>query len=153
MRALILALAAAAALSLVGCASTASHLGNHITTPNVDHQALAAEAVNQIAALWPPAKTQLDLKQATPDPFGAALIAGLRERGYALMEYSPTSVSTPQSEASATSALALSYLLDESQTTPVLFRVTLTIGSQAITRPYMNQDGKLYPAGYWVRKE
>ena len=152
MRALILAIAVAAALNVSGCASTASRGGNHITTATIDQQALAGEAVKQIAALWPPAKTQLELTQATPDLFGAALVAGLRERGYALMEYSPAPTKAAPTSASQTTAIPLSYLLDEAGT-PALVRVTLTLGSQSITRPYMDQDGKLFPAGYWVRKE
>ncbi len=150
MRSFIFTLACAASVFLAGCATTAPSTGNHITTA-VDQQTLANEAVKQIVALWPPAKTQLDFKQPTPDPFGVALVAGLRERGYALMEYSQTPENAPQS-APATTALPLTYVLDESGT-PAFFRVTLTVGGQSITRPYIDQDGKVQPVGYWVRKE
>jgi len=34
-----------------------------------------------------------------------------------------------------------------------LYRLTLLVGNQSITRPYLVQDGSFAPAGYWVRKE
>ena len=34
-----------------------------------------------------------------------------------------------------------------------LYRLTLMVGNQSITRPYLAQNGTFAPAGYWVRKE
>ena len=76
---------------LTGCATTGQY-GNFVPpTAAVDQQQLAREAVQQLAVLYPPAKTRLELQQATPDAFGQALVLTLRERGYALLEFNPAS--------------------------------------------------------------
>lgn len=150
MRHIFILIATSFVLFVTGCA-TPLNQGNLITNANINQVTLAEEAAKQIAALWSPAKTQLELKQATPDPFGAALVAALRERGYAVLEFSSTPAKSP-TDATATTMLPLGYLLDQAGT-PTLYRVTLTVGGQSITRPYVDQDGTLYPAGYWVRKE
>lgn len=119
--------------------------------------------MKQLATLWPPAKTRFELQQATPDAFGAGLVKELRESGYAILEFNPeaakakasaSSDAAPAVEApaSATKALPLRYVLDQAGTSN-LYRLTLTVGNQTITRPYLEQDGALVPAGYWVRKE
>jgi len=136
-----LIIAALFALALGGCATTGQY-GNFVPPTAADQQQLAREAVQQLAALYPPAKTRLALQQATPDAFGQALVLTLRERGYALLEFSQTS--TPASE-----SLPLRYVLDQAGD---LYRLTLLIGNQSITRPYLVQDGSFAPAGYWVRR-
>ena len=137
-------LAALAALALAGCATPAPH-GNYLPSATVDQQKLAGDAVKQLAALWPPARTPLELQQPTPDAFGAALVKGLRESGYALVEFNPDAMS-------ASTARPLRYVLDRAGPAN-LYRLSVTVGSQSITRPYMERDGALVPAGYWVRQE
>nr|BCU00828.1 conjugal transfer protein TrbH [uncultured bacterium] len=157
-----IAFVAVLALALTGCATTSPY-GNYLQSATVDQQKLAGEAVKQLATLWPPAKTRFELQQATPDAFGAGLVKELRESGYALLEFNPeaakakASASTEaapavEAPASATKALPLRYVLDQAGTSN-LYRLTLTVGNQSITRPYLEQDGALVPAGYWVRKE
>lgn len=157
-----LALVALVALALGGCATTAPY-GNFVQPPvTVDQQQLAGDAARQLAALWPPAKTRFELQQPTPDEFGAVLVANLRAAGYAVLEYAPqkTSGAAPDQKAGepvavvtpTTAALPLRYLLDHDADTG-LFRLTLLVGSQSITRPYLAQNHALVPAGYWVRKE
>lgn len=148
---------AALAVALTAC-QTAPY-GNFLkdASAQVDQQKLAGEAVKQLAVLWPPAKTKFELQQATPDVFGAELVKGLRERGYALLEYHPEAakaktVAAGDAPASATTTLPLHYVLDKSGTAN-LYRLTLTVGKQTISRPYIEQDGALVPSGYWVRKE
>ena len=49
-------------------------------------------------------------------------------------------------------ALDLRYVLDQ----PIdlkLYRVTLLVGNQSLTRAYVEQDNALLPAGSWVRRE
>jgi len=150
------------AFALGGCASTAPY-GNFVPPPvTVDQHKLAGEASKQLAALWPPAKTRLELQQATPDEFGTALVADLRTAGYAVLEYAASKASSaattadkpveaPVIEATpSTAVLALRYVLDHDAG---LYRLTLLVGDQSITRPYMEHNGALVPVGYWVRKE
>ena len=147
-----------AALMLGACATTGpAPYGNYLAAAAVDQQKLAGDAVKQLAVLWPPARTRLALQQPTPDAFGAALVKVLRESGYALTEFAPEATKVKSSEAPAptTSAgqpLPLRYVLDQAGT-PNLYRLTLTVGSQSITRPYLERNGTLVPAGYWVRRE
>jgi len=79
----------------------------------------------------------------------------LRERGYALLEFNPASAkaqATAASEPASPAALPLRYVLDQAGDSN-LYRLTLLVGNQSITRPYLVQDGSFAPAGYWVRKE
>ena len=142
-------------LALGGCATTGQY-GNFVPpTATVDQQQLAREAVQQLAVLYPPAKTRLELQQATPDAFGQALVLTLRERGYALLEFNPASAkaqATAASEPASPAALPLRYVLDQAGDSN-LYRLTLLVGHQSITRPYLVQDGSFAPAGYWARKE
>nr|ANC48769.1 conjugative transfer protein [Variovorax paradoxus] len=78
----------ALALGLGGCATT-SQYGNFVQSAALDQQKLATDAVQQLATLYAPARTRLELQQPTPDPFGQALVKSLRDKGYALLEYDP----------------------------------------------------------------
>jgi hypothetical protein len=128
----------------------------YLQSATVDQQKLASEAVKQLATLYPPAKTRFELQQATPDAFGAGLVKELRESGYALLEFNPeaakakasASAAAPAVEApaSATKALPLRYVLDQAGTSN-LYRLTLLVGNQSITRPYLEQDGTLRRPG------
>ena len=109
--------------------------------------------MQQLAVLYPPAKARLELQQATPDAFGQALVLTLRERGYALLEFNPASAkaqATAASEPASPAALPLRYVLDQAGDSN-LYRLTLLVGHQSLTRPYLVQDGSFAPAGYWVR--
>ncbi|GHS92676.1 hypothetical protein FACS1894139_04620 [Planctomycetales bacterium] len=67
----------AVAIAVVGCSSS-SPVAEAMS-------AIADDAAAQLTALYPPAKTQF--AAATPrDGFGVALLARLRERGYAIEE-------------------------------------------------------------------
>jgi len=145
-------IAALIALTVAGCATTGQY-GNFAPTA-ANQQQIATDAVQQLATLYPPAKTRFELHQATPDAFGLALVNTLRERGYALLEFSPTSqaASTAPAPAEAPAALPLRYVLDHAGATN-LYRLTLLVGNQSITRPYLEDNGSFVPAGYWVRKE
>lgn len=137
------------AAALAGCATTGADLdqyGNFIATTDVgDQQQLAYSAAAKLATLYPPAKTQLELLQPTPDMFGQTLVLALRDHGYALVEYNPAS------PASTGTGLPLRYVLDRPDAN--LYRLTLLVGNQSLTRPYSVQDGSLAPAGNWMRKE
>ena len=163
-----IAIAAVLALTLTGCATTApstASYGNYLQSAHLDQQ-LAGEAVKQLATLYPPAKVRLELQQPTPDAFGRALVKSLRDSGYALLEFNPAAdkaetppASSPVTEAlvvqppaSASLTLPLRYVVDQAGSSN-LYRLTLMVGNQSLSRAYAEQDRALVPAGYWVRKE
>ena len=147
-------------LGLFGCATPQpSSYGNFTqSVPAAMHQTLANDAVAQLAALYPPAATRLDLQQATPDAFGSLLVGSLRAKGYALLEFKPgaeTAASLATATATDRAAGAgqpLRYILDQLDAN--LYRLTLLVGNQSLTRAYLTaQNGTVHPAGAWARKE
>jgi hypothetical protein len=115
---------------------------------------MADATVTQLIALYPPAHTLFTLKQPAKDPYGAALVAALRHKGYSLMDFNPQAQSTsPSTTLKANPGVDLSYVVDAPQSMN-LYRVTVQVGVQSISRAFMfSSNGKLYPAGVWVRKE
>jgi hypothetical protein len=155
-------------LGLVGCATTtASAYGNFTqSAPAAFHQAMAIDAVKQLVAVYAPASVRLDLQHATADVFGSSLVDSLRARGYALLEFIPESAGPAKSVRSSGSVSATSvatdiapgaskplrYIVDQPDAN--LYRVTLLVGNQSLTRAYLAaHSGTLHPAGAWVRKE
>ncbi len=138
-------------VGLAGCATQqANTYGNFLGNAPVEfQQPLVDAAVKQLAALYPPGRTRLDLQQATPDAFGLALVAALRAKGYALQEFKPAAPAAASGPLPGGQPLA--YLLD--QAGPDLYRLTLVVGSQTLSRVYVAHQGSLQPAGAWVRKE
>jgi hypothetical protein len=153
---------AALLAGLAGCAShdlgPDSSYGNFVPdSPAASDQKMAFDAVQRLSALYPPARTRFDLQQITPDAFGTALVASLRARGYALLEYKSTQdPATGQAPApsakSPGTTLALRYVVDFDPASQ-LYRITLLIGNQSLTRAYLAQNGSTVAAGAWVRKE
>lgn len=144
---------------LVGCASTSAPYGNFIqNTAVTNDKKMADDAVKKLVALYPPANSRFKLQHATPDAFGTSLVEAMRAKGYALLEFGPELAvpqqATPDANRTAqTSAgLSLSYILDQTKGSD-LYRVSLIINNQSLSRVYQIKDGKIYPAGYWVRKE
>lgn len=148
--------ALACALAALGGCATPSPYGNFVRGAAASfEQAIAADAVGQLAALYPPANTRLDLRQATPDGFGTSLVQGLRARGYAVGEQGRPMQARPgpaAASAPAAPGLPLRYILDQVGD-PDLYRVTLSIGSRALTRAYLMRGGTAHAAGAWARME
>jgi hypothetical protein len=146
--------AAALVLVLTGCATTpqAAPQGNFLPD-NIDQAKLASEAVRQLVVLYAPARTRLALQHAATDKFGMALIKGLRDSGYAVQEFAPGAErkhdAAPAKEGDA---LPLRYVADPVGSTS-LYRITVAVGGQSLTRLYTARDGAVLPAGTWVRKE
>jgi hypothetical protein len=149
-------------VSLVGCA-TSSPYGNYADASLDRNQMMAEATVSKLAALYPPAHTRFKLQQPTTDAYGVALVQAMRDKGYALVEYAPqgqgsapssaTQASAAASTAIATPGLDLRYVVDAPASNS-LYRVTVLVGAQSISRAFtVAPDGKLYPAGAWVRKE
>lgn len=148
------------AMSLAGCASgpAPAVYGNFVQGAVADDDKMMADDVaKKLAALYPPARTRFNLRQATPDAFGASLVASLRTKGYAMAEFKPAPpAGAPDGAAAAASGqsgdVALAYVVDQPLDAG-LYRVTVLVNSQSLSRLYQTKDGKIAPAGYWVRKE
>lgn len=137
--------------SLAGCAtgSKPAVKGNFAkASPAVDKN-VADDAVKKLLRLYPPAITRFDLQHAAADPFGASFIATLRSQGYALAEHK---LATMFGADGKSGSRALSYVFDRPAGTD-LYRLTLTINGESLSRLYLDKDGGAAPAGYWVRKE
>ena len=138
---------------LAGCASIESY-GNFLgaNAPATLNEKLAADTVKQLTVLYPPASTRFDLGQPTPDAYGSALVESLRIKGYAILEFEPDEASPADKPDTAGPGLSLRYVLDAPASTN-LYRVTVMVGSQSLSRAYVAQNDTVAPAGAWVRKE
>jgi len=155
-------------VGLSGCAvphATAPY-GNFIqSSAKANDAKVVDDVMRKLVVLYPPASTRFDLQHATPDYFGTSLVESLRATGYAVLEFqpAPTPLASATHEANAASqpaqaetvhGLPLSYIVDQGKSAD-MYRVTLIINrQQSLDRAYqIAQDGVIYPAGYWVRKE
>lgn len=110
-------------------------------------KAMANDVVKKLAALYPPARTRINLQQEASDSFGASLVTGLRAKGYALAEFK-----SGKSTGAAAGAVSLTYVVDQPLEADQ-YRVTVLLDNRSLSRLYQAKDGALAPAGYWVRKE
>lgn len=150
-------------VGLAGCATAPAPYGNFIqNSAQANDKKVVDDVVKKLVALYPPASTRFDLQHVTPDYFGTYLVESMRAKGYAVLEFKPepkaaiaaSSASEPAAATPATPSLSLSYIVDQAKGSD-LSRVTLVINrQQSLDRVYqIAQDGVIYPAGYWVRKE
>lgn len=156
-------------LLLTGCAWTS---GDN-SAPDPHSTALAAqaqyqmanEAVAQVVKLHPPAKVRIALLQPATDSFGAALLENLRESGYAVIEETTANPVQTQGTQARTEAIQghqvapgqaplvqLAYVL-EPATDPTLYRMTLFLNQQSLSRLYWSGDDKPRAAGHWLYRE
>lgn len=132
-------------VTLLGCATVQQ--GSFTPTPVTLNKAITKDCINRLLALYPPARTRFHIKQIVKDSFGVSLIEGLRQKGYSINESSIHGTSTQEAQ-----NVALYYVVDE----PIkgtLYRVTLTVGQQSLSRAYKIKNGLFTPLGFWVRKE
>lgn len=115
-------------------------------TPYGLNAKLVDGAVTKLEVLYPPASTQFNIGQSIlpNDNFGLELISTLRNHGYAVQEFSKKH---PADEQPGTS---LRYTIDQNQG---LYRIKLNIGSDTLTRAYIEQEDSIVPAGSWARLE
>ena len=135
--------------SLSSCATVHKE---HFTTPVpvALGNSLAADAIKQLQALYPPAQTQFNIGQPVPktDSFGTSLVLQMREKGYAVQAYDPT-------QPAAVAGLSTHYTVDkpESSLFRGLYRVQLTVGKATLTRAYTAGNNTAVPAGAWAKME
>jgi hypothetical protein len=137
--------------ALTGCATSPKPAGQggFATASPAFEKKMADDAVKKLVTLYPPAVTCFKLQHGAVDPFGTSLVASLRTQGYALQERKSASKDAANGK---DSSRALSYVFDQPAGTD-LYRITLTIDAQSLSRVYLAEDGNVAPAGYWVRKE
>jgi type IV secretion system protein TrbH len=114
------------------------------------NRAIAADTVKKIVALYPPAGTMINLKQVAADNFGESLVGLLRTKGYTILEYNPTTGAATKE--APNSSISLNYIIDQVPSM-ALYRATLFINGQPLSRVYTADKGGLQAAGSWVRKE
>jgi hypothetical protein len=150
-------------LLLAGCLSPSpyGYLVKGAVPPQMPER-LAQDTVTRMEVLYPPAQTRLALTHPATDAYGVALIEALRRKGYALMESRANTRMNPstrddmpravQPAVSHDVGLPFGYVVD-GPFEPRLYRVTVFIGAQSLSRAYrMDQQG-FAQAGAWVRKE
>lgn len=151
-------------VGLTGCIAPIEPYGNFIGyAPSSLNETLAADTVKQLVTLYPPASTRFNFGQTTPDTYGTLLVELLRAEGYALLEFKPaptTETTRQEPTADTLSGLNLHYVLDvqardvpDGQGHTNFYRVTVIVGPTSLSRAYKVQDGVVFPAGAWVRKE
>ena len=132
------------------------------TVPPQMPERLAQETVTRMEALYPPAHTRLTLTHPATDAYGLALIEALRRKGYGVMEPHVTTgrnLSTREDMSGPTQpavthdeGIPFRYVVD-GPFEPHLYRITVFIGSQSLSRVYRLDDQMIAQAGAWVRKE
>ena len=143
-------------IGLVGCAAAPSPYGSFsVETPAGVDRTVVEDTVRQLTTVYPPANTRFALQQAAPDAFGQHLMASLRAKGYELQESAQESTKerplrAEGAAATTGTAVPLRYVFDRAGD---LYRLTLVMGTQSLTRAYLAQNGTVHPAGAWARKE
>jgi len=148
--------------ALGGCASTDNY-GNFIKDePSAAQNQLAKDSAKQLEKLYSPAKTHLVLQHETPDAFGKALVASLREAGFAVQTFDKHQSKPKPTPHTAQRLLPvnpnepvqleLAYILDQAGEAG-LYHLTLFLNQQSLTRLYRLDDNRFIAAGDWVRKQ
>jgi hypothetical protein len=141
---------------LAGCATPAPVVPtvNFVPSSVGDQTKLAGDATAELTSLFPPAKTTFgwSLTPQASDAFGTALLADLRQKGYAVHEGAAGAAAAASAPAPASAEVPLRYTLDQIGDGGV-YRVVLAAGQQTIVRAYALRDGAFAPIGAWSRKE
>ncbi len=133
---------------LAGCATLP--YGNYIEHNIESHnKVMASDAAHQLMLLYPPASTQFNIAHRAEDSFGDALLQSLRMGGYAIHQDQKSNLNKPK-DPSVTKGLMLGYIFDQTED---LYRLTVLVDEQVLTRAYSVGENTVNPAGYWVRKE
>jgi hypothetical protein len=126
------------AIFLSSCAST--QYGNFMPTSQSKDIYLAKNATSQLTRIYPPAQYTFRISQKVNDGFGRNLIHEMRSKGYGVVE----NVQIRQAN--------FFYVVDEIRRAH-LYRVSLYIGSQTLSRVYVKTNKKIAPISSWSHKE
>lgn len=150
-------------LVFAGCVSSGPY-GYAVTGTVSPHllERLAQDTVTRMEAVYPPALTRLTLTHPATDAYGVALTHALRRKGYGVIERVDrhTSPSTRDEQhahiehpaVSHDEGLPFRYVVD-GPFDQRLYRVTVFIGHQSLSRAYHMDEHAMVQAGAWVRKE
>jgi hypothetical protein len=113
-------------------------------------QAVAIDSVNTMSTLYPPAQTQLVLSHSSSGEFGSALVGGLREHGYAVVEPDPAAARKAHSAKAKTAGtssgsgggLPFDYRVTQVDSAG-LYELVLTVGSNKLARMYFVDDKRI----------
>lgn len=141
-------LAACSAVQWKGSSAAQLAYGNFLTS-TLDPSPLAVASASLLASRYPPAQTRITVGPSPRDAFGTALVAQLREKGYAVIEPAPDDKSAVED------SLVLRYVIDQQGTTPanMTYRVLLQVGKETLARLYTERNGQFQPISNWVRGE
>ncbi len=143
-----------ASLMMGGCAvSPPSTFGHYVQSvpPGFNDRAVA-DTLALLSSRYPSGRTRFNAEHPTGDAFGAALLDGLRSKGYALKEFNAAQESVPPEEQVST-GISLRYIVDATANTPSIYRVTVLVGNSTFSRAYVHQNSVTVPAGAWTLKE
>ncbi len=148
---------------VTGCVHTAPYgVAVNGTVPPPMLERLAQETVTRMEDLYPPAHTRLALSHPATDAYGMALTSALRRKGYGVVEQvesrvmpstrddMPSRIERPAVRHEE--GLPFRYIVD-GPFEPRLYRITVFIGSQSLSRVYRMEEQSMAQAGAWVRKE
>lgn len=127
------------ALLLSSCASL--QYGNFTPNQEGKDRYLAKDAVSQIQRIFPPARNTFCIHQKICDAFGIQLVDGLRKKGYGIRE---NVCSKKQAN--------FFYVVDETEPHRI-YRVSIYIGHQTLSRAYAVNGKNAFPASPWSFKE
>jgi len=127
------------AILLSSCASM--RYGNFTPPSEGKDVTLAQDAVSQLTRVYPPARNTFFIRQKTCDAFGIHLIQAMRKKGYGVIEDVH-----PRQKAN------FFYVVDETECDH-LYRVSIYINTQTLSRMYAKTHGKLVPVSPWSHKE
>ena len=120
---------------------TTLRYGNFTPDQQSKDSYLAKDAVSQINRIYPAARNTFCLRQRVCDAFGIALLNGLRLKGYGVKENI-----CPRNMAN------FFYVVDETIPHKV-YRVSIYIGSQTLSRAYAVSSKTPTPITAWSFKE
>ncbi|NCT57180.1 MAG: conjugal transfer protein TrbH [Legionella sp.] len=120
---------------------TSMQYGNFTVASPSNDAYLATDAASQLARVYPPARYTFRISQKICDGFGRHLIQAMRTKGYGVIE-----------NTHARKQANFFYVVDETERDH-LYRVSLYVHHESLSRMYAKTHGKLAPISPWSHKE
>ncbi len=140
---------------MVGCAAKNTQLSRgEISPPKAESSlsVIADDALEQLNIIFPAATTRFKITESMSGRFGQNLLDGLRKSGYALAITTtrPLKENTESRAVipSQTKSFPFDFVLD--QPSANLYRITIMIGDNTLSRAYAQVQDEFFPAGSWV---